>query len=302
MKTLPKVSIIFPDYNGGKITTNCLKSIDKLAYPKDKIETIIVNNYPKIDLKSMIKQQYPQVRVITAHKNLGFAKAINLGANLSTGHYLLITNNDVIFAKNSLKRLINFLQNSPHVGIVGPKIYDLQNKNKVIGPPLYYHFYTGTFTLSGNTQKIMIVDWVQGCGFCVSKKLWQLLGGFDEGFFFTGEELDFCLRAKYQGYQTVYYPNAKIWHASGATINQSKMAQFKYYEGYKSKIRIILKHANILQITTALLLQYLIFAPVRRILFREKSLKALMAATAWNIKNLKKTLSVRQKKLYAILS
>ena len=36
----PKVSIIFPNFNGGKEPLECLGSIKKLNYPKNKIETI----------------------------------------------------------------------------------------------------------------------------------------------------------------------------------------------------------------------------------------------------------------------
>ena len=42
---LPKVTIIFPNYNGGIQPLECLESINRLNYPSKYIETIIIDNH-----------------------------------------------------------------------------------------------------------------------------------------------------------------------------------------------------------------------------------------------------------------
>lgn len=298
---LPKVSIIFPNYNGGRLNLDCLQSIEKLNYPKEKIETIVVDNGSTDESDIKIKSKFRNVKLIKNKQNLGFAKAINIGAKIAKGSFLLITNNDIIIDKDCVGNLVNFLQKTPSVGIIGPAIYDLKNPQKILGYPLRYHFYLGTFTNLPFINSPQEVDWVQGCSLLCWAKLFKKLGGFDEGFFFTGEELDFCFRAKKIGYKTVYYPNAKIWHAGGTTINQPAMENFKYLEGYKSKFRLLFKHATLLQIATALTLQFLIFTPYRTLILREKSLVPAIRAFIWNLANLPKTFKLRQT-IYAKLS
>lgn len=288
----PNVSLVFPILNGIGDTLNCLKSISNLNYPKNKLEVIVFDNGSQDNSATIIKKKYPQVKVIQSKKNLGFAKAVNITLKAARGKYFFITNNDVVLEKKSIQGLVSYLEKNPHVGIVGPRIYNLYSKKEVLGKPLYYHFTLGIFTQGQKTNKPVEVDWVQGCGLCISKRLWRKLDGFDEEFFFTGEELDLCTRAKHLGFKVKYLPAATIWHSGGATINQPQLAQFKYLEGYKSKFRLIIKHGNLFQIITAFILQLFLYTPFRTLVLREKSFIPMIQAFSWNFKNLKKNINV----------
>ena len=291
--TYPKISIIFPIYNEKTLTLNCLKSINKLNWPKEKIETIVIDNHSTDGTSLQIKKIYPDIKLLEAKKNLGFAKAVNWGAEEARGEYFFITNNDVVFERNCLKNIAKFALKNPKIGVIGPKIFNLQKPSRVLGLPLHYNFYLGTFSMAKEASKPTEVDWVQGCGFFCAKRLWQKLGGFDENFFFTAEDLDFCLRAKKISTKTVYLPSARIWHKEGATVNKPEMIKFKYYEGYKSKLRLILKHGTVLQILSSFLLQFILYAPYRFLILKEKSTWPLFKALIWNINNLESTLKSR---------
>jgi hypothetical protein len=58
-----------------------------------------------------------------------------------------------------------------------------------------------------------------------NKEVFELLKGFDEKFFFTGEEGDFIFNVKKKGFEVCYLPEAKIIHFSGKTIK--KLEQFE---------------------------------------------------------------------------
>lgn len=303
---IPTVSIVFPILNGIGDTLRCLKSIQVLNYPLDKLEVIIFDNGSSDNSAKIIKKNYPQVgkaflrvRIISSKKNLGFAKAVNLALQKARGKYFFITNNDVLLGKDSILDLVSYLLQNSEVGIVGPKIYNLNRPKEILGRPLSYHFAIGVFTQGKATEESTAVDWVQGCGLCIAKSLWQTLHGFDEGFFFMGEELDLCLRAKHLGFKVVYYPKATIWHAGGATINNPKLQYFKFYQGYKSKFRLIIKHGSPFEIISALFFQLFLFTPYRSLILREKSFIPLVKALYWNIKNITNTLNARQKIDYA---
>lgn len=294
-ENLPSLSIIFPNFDGDKKDImRLLQSIQDSNYPKGRIEVIIVDNGSTDDSLGIIGN----FQLIRNKTNLGFAKAVNQGVKKSIGEYLFITNNDIVLEKNCLNNLIQFLLKHPNVGIAGGKTYRTAT-HIVIHPAPRYNFYTGIFKDAKDPEKTQEADWISGSGICCSKALFKKLDGFDEGFFFIYEDLDLCLRAKQKGYKIVYYPKAILWHKDGATINKKEFSFFKYYQGYKGKLRLLIKHASPLQIFTSFMLQIFIFAPYRQIILGEKSFLPLLHALWWNSRRLRETLSLR-KKIYAL--
>lgn len=296
MTKYPQVSIIFPNYNGGQQPLDCLTSIRKLNYPKEKIGVIVVDNNSKDGSDLAIKEKFPEVKLIKNKQNLGFAKAVNLAIKFTSSEYIFVTNNDVIFDKNCFANLVKFAKEHPEVGVTGPVVFPAKKNAKKKGKELpikslQYNLYTGLFKES---EKAGETDWIAGVGMFFSKELWTKLGGLDEGFFFTFEDLDFCLRVKKSGLEVIHNPEAVIWHKGGSTVNMPHLRYFKYYQSYKSKFRFILKHGNLLQIISVFLLQFAVFTPYRFLILGEKSFVPMVDAFLWNLKNLPQTLAVRK--------
>ena len=273
-QNMPTIGIVFPTLNGWEDTKKCLESINKLKFSKDRIKVIVVyNGSTDGTIQKLQNSKLPKLQVIINNKNLGFAKAVNIGIRKSKGEYILITNNDVIFGSNSVSQSINYLINNPNTGVVGPE-------------GLKYNFWLGRFKRFTKSDKPVEADWIAGHAMLFTKKLWSNLGGFDEQFFFTGEDTDFCLRAKKEGFKSIQVPRAKIIHKDGSTINNPKMAYFKYYEGYKSKFRLILRYGNFLQIISSFCLQIFLYTPYRGFVLKEKSTVPMIKALIWNLKKL----------------
>ncbi|MDO8551665.1 MAG: glycosyltransferase [bacterium] len=254
----PLVSIIFPTFNGWQDTLNCVKSIMELDYPRESLELIIVDNASTDETVNAIQNyQLPitNYQLLKNNINLGFAKAVNRGIKHAKGEYLLITNNDIIFDKDYLKNLVEYAQAHPLAGIIGGKVYLGKLKNKFAFSGARFNFYTGTLKLNKDHNKIAETDWVPGCNLFTSRKTLETIGLFDERFFFYFEDLDLCLRAKKQGFKVIYYPKAVMYHKQGASIKREgwqKDAEV-YYQG---KFRVLLKHANKLQLLASFLFHF----------------------------------------------
>lgn len=256
----PKVSIIFPTFNGWQDTMDCLESIKGLNYPASKLEVIVIDNGSSDKTLKEIpnyKLQITSYKFLKNEKNLGFAKAVNKGIKEAKGDYFLITNNDVIFDKDYLKNLIEFSLANPIAGIVGGKVYYKKPKNTVAFGGAKFDFYTGILKPNKTPNQISETDWVSGCNLLVSRKTLEEIGLFDEKFFFYFEDLDLSLRAKKTGYKVLYYPKAIMYHGEGASIKREGWQRNSqvYYEG---KTRILLKHANKIQLASSLVFQFTI--------------------------------------------
>ena len=287
-----RVSIIFPNYNGGKEPLDCLLSIQKLNYPEEKLQIIIIDNGSTDGSDLKIKERFPWVKLIKNQKNIGFAPAINQGIKLATGELVFITNDDIVFEKNSLKNSVGYLVNHKDVGIIGGKIYYKDKPNKVCSSGFVMNKWTGDVHPATNPNKLKEPDWVQGCAILISRKLLNRVGNLDPNYFLSFDDYDLCQRVRNAGYKVIYYPNAIFWHGESKTVDRNK--PFKYYHWYKSKIYFTIKHLPLTNIISILAIQLFLITPFRALILSDGRLIPFLKALVWNIKLLKFTLSARK--------
>lgn len=292
---MANLSIIYPNLNGDKAElVTLLSSIRNSSYHKKNLEVIMVDNGSTNNSPDFVAQNFPWVEIIKLKKNYGFSKAVNIGIKAARGKYIFVTNDDVKLEKNCLKNIVDFMESDPAVGIVGCKVYGLKNPAKISCSAIKHNFFTGRFHLKKNVNKIQETDWVAGAGIAFPKKVWQKLGGYDEGFFFSSEETDFCLRAKYQGFKIIYLPKAVFWHGGSTTIHRPQYIDFFRKQLYRGKIRLILKHGKLLEITSTIIFQFLL-AAYYSCFTRGKDLSAYFDAIIFNFKNLPLNISKLRK-------
>jgi len=124
----PEVSILIPCYNGFDCIGNCLKSIMATAGPS--YEVIVIDNHSK-DQSLGVVRSHSNVRIIPNATNLGFARAINQGAEIAKGKFLAILNQDAEVDPNWLLQLTTVLKTDPTVAICGPKILEASDRTRI---------------------------------------------------------------------------------------------------------------------------------------------------------------------------
>lgn len=297
--TYPKVSIIFPNYNGGSEPLECIKSINNLSYPKDKIEIVVIDNNStdeslnKIkDQKSKIKAAGQTIKIIENKENVGFSRAINQGIKRSSGDYIFITNDDIVFEKSSIKSMIEHMEKNPAVGITGGKIFLKSSPKKIISCGFMMNRWNGNIFRAPDPSRIKEPDWIQGCAMMIPKTALKKLELLDSGFSHYFEDFDICLRAKKSGFSVHYLPNAIFWHGEATTGNKNK--KNKYYQWYKNKIRFVIKSLPFINVLSILLFQVLIVTPYRTLFLQDGRFFPFLKGFFWNIIHLPQTLEARR--------
>ena len=172
--------------------------------------------------------------------------AANIGVKAvdQSAKYLLFANDDVIFAKGSVKELMiamgdntlimNAFSNTDTemyywAEMPVPRFYDLEDikgKEQVLmGYPI-------------ERRVVFPVPFVCFYATMMPLKLWNELGGLDENFTSGPDDRDFCMRAAQKGVPSMINLAPTIWHAGGKTIatkNQDEVAanrvkNAKYFE------------------------------------------------------------------------
>jgi GT2 family glycosyltransferase len=158
-------------------------------------------------------------------RNRGFARAVNEGARLARGDWLLLLNPDVSLADDFLDRvhaLIARLDRAePRTGIVGLALRDPDGRPQPSTGPIPSLLGTLARLLLprrqrkydlGQTPARRPVGWVTGCGLLVRRQVFEELGGLDSGFFLYYEDVDLCGRAQQRGWEVRYEPDITVVH------------------------------------------------------------------------------------------
>ena len=66
---------------------------------------------------------------------------------------------------------------------------------------------------------------VTGACMMVRRSVFDILGGFDETFPLTCNDVDFCFRVRQAGYRVVWSPHAALTHADGGTRGLDRTAR-----------------------------------------------------------------------------
>ena len=253
VENLPKVSIVFSNFNGGKEPLECLASIKKLNYPKNKIQTIIIDNGSKDKSPEKIAGRFPEVNLIKLKKDIGLPASLNLGIKKSAGKYIFIANDDIVLEKSSIKNMVHFLEKNTNVGVLGGKVFYKNEPKKLSDSACDFNMYKGE--IKEGLAKGNKIKWLQSCAIMVPRTIFNKIGLFDDGYYpLYFDDFDFCLRATKSNLKIIYLKDAIFWHGAGKTTRQFSNKKV-YYWWYKNKIRFYLKNATIVQIITATFFQ-----------------------------------------------
>lgn len=210
------VSVLIVNYNSGSYAKDCIYSLLKQQYIN--LEIILVDNASQDDSVKELREAFKnKILLIESQENLGFARANNLAASKASGDYLLILNPDtLIYESSAISKLVNFLNQNPEMGMVGPVIEE-PRKGKIVLPRLRYPSSSGLKYSHKLLHLPGEIAWILGACMLVRKSIYEKISGFDPEYFLYGEDADICLRIRLAGYEIGYCDNVKITHVAGAS-------------------------------------------------------------------------------------
>jgi N-acetylglucosaminyl-diphospho-decaprenol L-rhamnosyltransferase len=249
------LSIIIVSWNVADLLAACLESLYRQPHPA--MEVIVVDSASADRTVEMVGQQFPQVRLMAQRENVGFTRGNNLGMAEARGRYLLLLNPDTEVIGDALRRMVDYLDANPAVGIVGPHTLNSNGSTQSTRrrfPTLGIGFFESTW-LQGYAPQALLkryyvqdasddttldVDWVQGSALMARRDVYAQIGGLDEGYIMFSEELDWCKRAKNAGWRVVYLGSAQIIHHGGKSTEQVVARRHIYFQ--QSKLRYFRKY------------------------------------------------------------
>ncbi len=226
----PLVSIIIPAKDHVSDTKRCIESvIQKSTY--DNYEIILLDNgstEPETEEYEKKLAGDSRIRVIRDDGPFNYSRINNEAAAAAAGEYIVLLNNDTeVITLDWIEELLMYAQR-PDVGAAGAKLYypdrTVQHAGIVIGLGAHRtaghtHYRVGYQNLGymGRLCYAQDVSAVTGACLMVKHSLWDELGGLDESFEVSLNDVDFCLRLREKGLLNVFTPFAELYHYESAS-------------------------------------------------------------------------------------
>ena len=221
----PKISIVIPNKDHVEDLKRCISSIEeKSTY--DNYEIVVVENNSETkeikDYYELLKDD-PRVKVVTYTGSFNYSAINNFGVKETTGEYILLLNNDTqVITVNWMEEMLMYAQRED-VGAVGAKLYygdkTIQHAGVVIGlgahrtaGHTHYKQHRENLGYMGRLCYAQDVTAVTGACLLVKKSLFEKVGGLDESFAISLNDVDFCLKLRKLGLLNVFTPFAELYH------------------------------------------------------------------------------------------
>jgi len=234
-----------------RMTRECLTSVLALDPAPDRV--LLVDNASTDGTVDAVGADFPEVEVLRLEKNLYFAGGVNEGIRraLEGGvQSILLLNNDVVLERGALGTLRRALEADSRRAAVSPKIYYYDTPDVI--------WFAGGLVGRGwglirhrgvnvKDEKLRAgagpVDYVSGAAALLSRGALDSVGLLDPDYVMYVEDVDWCARAREQGWVLWYEPSAKVWHHVSATSGGG-LTPLKAYYRLRSGALFLVRHGK----------------------------------------------------------
>lgn len=291
-------SIVIVNYCGKKLLKPCLDSI--LTNTELSYEIIIVDNNSDDGSIEFLEKNYPNVKIIKLNKNYGFALPNNIAAKVAKGKFLAFLNNDTTVTPNWLSELVHAVQNDKKI-IMAQSLL-LHPDGSVDSSGDFIDNLGRAYSNHDKPQKIRYILSPRAASMIIRKDAFLDLGGFDEDYFASFEDVDLGWRSWLWGYKAIVVPTSIVYHTGRQTVE--KISNTIAFHGIKNNIFLRMTNFDFPDAVRSIFLMGIILLAnkifgvslITNIDQRLKipDLKTIFQASFWILKNLNKIAKKRR--------
>jgi GT2 family glycosyltransferase/glycosyltransferase involved in cell wall biosynthesis len=239
------ISAVVLNYRTAEQAWLAVRSLQTSRTPPSEI--LIVDNASGDGSAERLRGSLEGVRIIESPDNLGFPGGCNIGIRAALGGgagLVLLVNSDAVLAPDAIDHLSAAMARNPGLGIAAPVLLSREEPDHVSSAGISFSRRTGRMRHRGAGRRVAaldpgpvhIVDAVSGCVMLIRREVFERAGFLDEAYFFSFEDIDFCLRARNAGFQTGCVQDAVAYHEGGRTIGRRSARRI--YFGTRNHLRL----------------------------------------------------------------
>ena len=236
----PKVSIIVPAHNEGKVIERTIESLVSLAYPNKEIIVVDDNSSDDTYLKAKpyaVRGDIILVRKREPHSNK--AMAVKYGSAFASGEIIVCIDADTILQNEGLVRIVEPFSDPKVVGVAGNvRVY---NTRSLLEKVQAYEYLIAMEMGRKFQSLLQILLIIPGAFGAFRRKVMNAIGGIDTDT--ITEDFDFVLKLRKTGYKVVFAQKAIAWTVVPNTFSGWFRQRVRWAYGQLQSIK---KHRDLL--------------------------------------------------------
>jgi GT2 family glycosyltransferase len=247
-----RCDVVIVNFNAGGFLKDAVASVLRCG---SVAHVYVVDNLSTDESLSLLpSRQSDRLTIIRNSANLGFATACNIGLAHAVSENLLLLNPDCQVIEGAIDRLLTVLRSTDRVGMAGPFLVNIDGSEQAGGRR---KLPTPRLVLGQSTKKLQWllpfqfssfllhheplpdqpteVEAISGACMIVRREMIADIGPLDQEYFLHCEDLDWCMRARQQGWKVLFVPDAKVVHQKGVS-SRSRPLRVEYHK-HKGMVR-----------------------------------------------------------------
>ena len=224
----PFFSIVIPTHNRPAQLKDCLRSISRLDYPRDRFDVVVVDDRSEVTPSETIDHFRHLIDVVLLkNQKAGPAAARNAGAARAKGQFLAFTDDDCLPQPLWLRAFADCLRLYPDAAVGGHTINALEANIHSTASQLLVDYIYSYYNADQRGAQFFTSN-----NFTVPREAFFEIGGFDDSFpLAAAEDRDFCDRWRQHGGRLRNAPKAAMAHAHPLTFRGFIRQHFNYGRG-----------------------------------------------------------------------
>lgn len=246
----PIVSVIMVSYNTRDYTVKAMQSaLASKGFKPGEIEVIMIDNNSPDDSVEYTRKHLPAVKVIANKENRGFGGGNNQGVQLARGKYLLLLNPDAFLESDSLRIMVDILEQRADIVSVGPQLRfadgSMQQSCGYLPTPLRVMAWMWWLDKLPLIKKLFTTpyhvfdldwhkqdhdpEWLMGACIMFRKAEFVTAGGFDDKIFMYAEEVELYRRLNESLHKKVHFTTkTKVVHVGSVSTKKANAYRLKF--------------------------------------------------------------------------
>ena len=234
---IPPVTLLIIVHNEEKVIKRKIENSLNLAYPKDKLEIIVVDDGSNDKTRDFVKEyKRAGVKLVEQNPRKGKASAINLGVKHANGEIIIITDGNSMLNKEALKKLVRHFCD-PLIGGVGGRYEPKNPEGRDVGLGSMMYWKLERFV----REKESAVDSIIGMNGNIAAIRKDIMHKVDEDLLV--EDFDMTVNLRKKGFRVLYEPEALAWKLAPSSLKDEIIQKKRRIIG---TIQTLSRHKSVL--------------------------------------------------------